>query len=440
MAVNKVDFGGQTLIDLTGDTVTPADLSEGVTAHDASGQQIRGTGSSSGKLIEVTYGETSWSDILSILNAGNTPICAYTSSGFKRIVSFNSLDNVENPTQIIFAAVFPIYPHSKQTQTDSVLILTVTSQNTWHARWSYTGINIKAGAGMTGVYANNELTLDCETDERVDNIMNNLAPPFQDDEDYYVGDIVNYEDVTYIFTSRHTPGPFDEDEVAEYTLSKASKLENLIDVSITNPSFGQGLFFDGTKWVNFRSGFFVASYGNSTYAEVLAAYKANLMVYCRASSNSDPATGNQLRMAFLAYVNDVSNPTEFEFQYYRSVATHSNSQQGDQVLIYKLNSSGTWSVTTRNTFTKISVNSSTMSSTYNNGELILSAIGGGGGSTVVANPEDESSADLSKLKVDGITYAIPTADFGDVTEVHLVQSLPADASSHPTTLYLIEEV
>jgi hypothetical protein len=81
-----------------------------------------------------------------------------------------------------------------------------------------------------------------------------------------------------------------------------------------------------------------------------------------------------------------------------------------------------------------------MSSTYNNGELILSAIGGGGGSTVVANPEDESSADLSKLKVDGITYAIPTADFGDVTEVHLVQSLPADASSHPTTLYLIEEV
>ena len=220
----------------------------------------------------------------------------------------------------------------------------------------------------------------------------------------------------------------------------ATSLDDLSDVEITNPLFGQGLFFDGTKWVNFRSGFFVASYGNSTYAEVLAAYKANLMVYCRASSNSDPATGNQLRMAFLAYVNDVNTPTEFEFQYYRSVATHSNSQQGDQVIIYKLNSSGTWSVTTRNTFTKISVNSSTMSSTYNNGELILSANGGGSGSTVVANPEDESSADLSKLKVDGITYAIPTVDFGDVTEVRLVQSLPADASSHPTTLYLIEEV
>lgn len=42
MAVNKVIYGGKTLMDLTGDSVTPETLAEGVTAHDASGTQITG--------------------------------------------------------------------------------------------------------------------------------------------------------------------------------------------------------------------------------------------------------------------------------------------------------------------------------------------------------------------------------------------------------------
>lgn len=46
MSVNKVvmntENGAETLIDLTGDTVTPETLAEGVTAHDASGERILG--------------------------------------------------------------------------------------------------------------------------------------------------------------------------------------------------------------------------------------------------------------------------------------------------------------------------------------------------------------------------------------------------------------
>lgn len=40
---NKVIYGGTTLIDLTGDTVTAADILTGVTAHDKSGAPITGT-------------------------------------------------------------------------------------------------------------------------------------------------------------------------------------------------------------------------------------------------------------------------------------------------------------------------------------------------------------------------------------------------------------
>ena len=43
MAVNKVIYGGNILIDLTTDTVTADKLASGITAHDASGKVITGT-------------------------------------------------------------------------------------------------------------------------------------------------------------------------------------------------------------------------------------------------------------------------------------------------------------------------------------------------------------------------------------------------------------
>lgn len=43
MAINKVIYGGNTLIDLTADTITADQLKSGVKAHDASGAVITGT-------------------------------------------------------------------------------------------------------------------------------------------------------------------------------------------------------------------------------------------------------------------------------------------------------------------------------------------------------------------------------------------------------------
>ena len=101
------------------------------------------------------------------------------------------------------------------------------------------------------------------------------------------------------------------------------------------------------------TGMTILSYGSSTWQDFLAAYNANKVVYCRASSNANPATGTQGRMAFMAYVNlSGTTPTSVEFQYYRSVSSHSDSQQGDQVYIYTLKSSG-WTVTVREAYTKI---------------------------------------------------------------------------------------
>ncbi len=43
MAISKVVYGNQTLIDLTSDTVQASDLAEGKTAHGADGERITGT-------------------------------------------------------------------------------------------------------------------------------------------------------------------------------------------------------------------------------------------------------------------------------------------------------------------------------------------------------------------------------------------------------------
>lgn len=117
---------------------------------------------------------------------------------------------------------------------------------------------------------------------------------------------------------------------------------------------------------NFITGMYIAKYGITTYAEVLEAYTANKIVYCRASSNSNPASGSQTRMAFLAYVQAETNPTEFEFQYYRSVSSHTFASQGDQVYVYKLNKNNGWSVTVREAYTKI-IPSTGLSSAYTTG-------------------------------------------------------------------------
>lgn len=129
---------------------------------------------------------------------------------------------------------------------------------------------------------------------------------------------------------------------------------------------------DYNDLTNLPEGMVVLEYGTSTWADFLAAYNDNRVVYCRASSGSDPSVGDKTRMAFMAYVTNPANPTLVEFQYYRSVTTKSASNQTDQVVVYKLANDGTWSVETRNTNVKIAAGTN-MTSSYSGGVLTLNA-------------------------------------------------------------------
>lgn len=67
MAINKVIYGNKTLIDLTGDTVTPDKLAQGITAHDKSGAIITGTNTydsntsdATARVAEILEGKTAY--------------------------------------------------------------------------------------------------------------------------------------------------------------------------------------------------------------------------------------------------------------------------------------------------------------------------------------------------------------------------------------------
>lgn len=54
MAKNKIIFGSEVLIDLTGDTVTPESLQKGITSHDKSGEIITGTSTKDADTSDAT--------------------------------------------------------------------------------------------------------------------------------------------------------------------------------------------------------------------------------------------------------------------------------------------------------------------------------------------------------------------------------------------------
>ena len=128
---------------------------------------------------------------------------------------------------------------------------------------------------------------------------------------------------------------------------------------------------DLTNDSGYITGMEILSYGISTWDDFTEAYNAKKVVYCRASSNSNPASGSQTRLAFMAYVNNAATPTEVEFQYYRSINTHTESQQGDQVFVYKLTSANKWTVITREAASKVAAGGD-LTRSYSNGTVTIS--------------------------------------------------------------------
>ena len=94
MAKNKIIYNGNTLIDLTGDTVTADKLLQGYTAHDRSGAQITGTAISGGSGA-ILFTSNNAEMLI------NQEISSWTSSTDYYYRAFNAGNIIANETYIV---------------------------------------------------------------------------------------------------------------------------------------------------------------------------------------------------------------------------------------------------------------------------------------------------------------------------------------------------
>lgn len=94
LPVNKVVYGTTVLVDLTEDTVTPNDLSEGVTAHDKSGGLITGTNQRG--IMVIRDSDDSHGGTVRTITSGEAQIGGMTEADLKNFIgrstSFTSID------------------------------------------------------------------------------------------------------------------------------------------------------------------------------------------------------------------------------------------------------------------------------------------------------------------------------------------------------------
>ena len=167
MAVNKVVYGGQTLVDLTADTVAAAKMLSGTTAHDKSGAQVTGTIatktasnlSASGATVTVPAGYYASQATKSVNTATQaTPSISVSSGGLITASATQSAGYVASGTK---SATKQLTVQAAQTITPSTSNKTIaagtylTGTQTIKGDSNLAAGNIKKGVsvfGVTGTY------------------------------------------------------------------------------------------------------------------------------------------------------------------------------------------------------------------------------------------------------------------------------------------------
>lgn len=144
MAVNRVDYGGNTLIDLTSDTVTADTLASGATAHDKSGAKITGTAA-----ITVTHSITLSSSEPSGGNEGDVWLVGSGGKGSTEVnievsTTFSTGSSSSNISAIIDGSTSTYWQSSSRSSSGTKYILftlseavTLTSFECYSASSSY---------------------------------------------------------------------------------------------------------------------------------------------------------------------------------------------------------------------------------------------------------------------------------------------------------------
>lgn len=129
MAVNKVKLSnGETLIDISGDSVTPETLAKGVTAHDKSGAKITGTMVSRTKIYEITLAHVGGWVLLTTLDE-------------------EVLAHINDPNIVVSFMRLGDYLHTNQTV--SLALATNRKMGVYSTSYAYYGLSCRANTATS---------------------------------------------------------------------------------------------------------------------------------------------------------------------------------------------------------------------------------------------------------------------------------------------------
>lgn len=173
MGVNKVEYGSNTLVDLTSDTVTPDTLLKGITAHNAAGNLIVGTGSCGGHTI---------------INSSGT---AVTQRDGLQFSGLNVTDDSANNKTVIQGQVKVCETQAAWNQ------LSQAEKDDPNTYWFLPWLTNITGSIDDSTTAADKVWSSQKTRTVIDTTQNWIAPPYSSTKTYYANDYFVYNDVLY---------------------------------------------------------------------------------------------------------------------------------------------------------------------------------------------------------------------------------------------------
>lgn len=304
MAINKVEFAGNTLIDLTPTTAEAEDVAEDKVFLDRSGTLTQGT---------LVRGASDYETLSNKPSINNIELIGNKTTSDLGINTPTKVSDLTNDAGYI----------TSYTETDPIFTSSVA-----HSITSTDITNWNNKSEFSGSY--NDLTnkpnipdsLSDLSDDSTHRVVTDTEKTTWNNKSNFSG---NYNDLT----NKPTLFSGDYDDLTN---------KPTIPVVPTNIS-------SFTNDSGYITGLVTLEYGTSTWQDFLDAYNSNKVVYCKVTSQYGE------RMAFFAY----KSASNVEFQYYRSLSSPSVSSQPDEVYVYALTSANKWTTTTRKASSTIAV-------------------------------------------------------------------------------------
>lgn len=288
MAINKVVYGDDVLVDLTPTTAEAEDVIEGKTFVNRSGVLTTGTSTGGSKDYEELDNKPSINNVELVGNKTTSDLGIVIPTVPTNLSSFTD-DLGSNPThthsQYLTSETEPMF--------NSSVAKGITSSDitNWNNKSTFSGNYNDLTNKPTIPSALSELS-----DDTTHRVVSDTEKSNWNAKSDFSGD---YNDLTNKPTIPTVPTNIS---------------------AFTNDS-------------GYISGLVMLEYGISTWQEFQNAFNSNKIVYCKVGG----------RMAFLAYIST----SNVEFQYYRSLSSPTVSSQPDEVYVYTLTNTNVWTTTTR---------------------------------------------------------------------------------------------